>query len=208
MNSPEKIDLYKQCKADYAATKKPRLVELKPATYLAISGQGAPGGPVFSTKIGALYAMAYTIKMTRKFNGRQDYVIGKLEAQWWTPDVSHCLAQTSREQWCWKLLIRTPDFVTQTELDQAAAVLHKKGKTPEAIEVHLENITEGLCAQMLHVGPYDKEGDTLAIMNDFAALQGVVFSGHHHEVYLSDPRRVPPEKLKTILRHPVTTKNN
>ena len=201
MKTPDKIDLYQLHKAEYAAPKKPVLLEIKPATYLAISGQGAPGGEIFTDKIGALYGAAFTIKMTRKFAGKQDYAVCKLEAQYWCDDGD--FERTPKEKWHWKLLIRTPDFIGPEDLKQAAATLMKRGKSPTVQEVALEKLSEGLCAQMLHVGPYDREGETIAPMCAFAQKSGYQFHGRHHEIYLSDPRRAAPEKLKTILRHPL-----
>lgn len=203
MPTPQKIDLNKAWKADYVAPSQPVLLNLKKAAYLAIDGEGAPGGNEFETRIGALYAMAYTIKMTRKFGGQQDYTIGKLEAQWWSDAPGECFAGASKDQWRWKLMIRTPEFVKPAELEQAVAVLRKRGKPAEVAEVRLETITEGRCVQMLHVGPYDREGDTAAVMEAFAGSKGLQFHGRHHDIYISDPRRVAPERLKTILRHPV-----
>jgi hypothetical protein len=146
--------------------------------------------------------MAFTIKMTRKFAGKQDYAVCKLEGQWWS-DSAPCFTQLPKDQWQWKLLIRTPEFITRADLDQAVAVLLKRGKGADVKRVQLEPLTEGKCVQMLHVGPYDKEGDTVALMQAFAEKHQLQFHGRHHEIYLSDPRRVAPERLKTILRHPV-----
>jgi len=198
-----KIDLYKLHQADYAARRKPSLVELKPATYLAVSGQGAPGGPLFVSRIGCLYGVAFTIKMTRKFAGLQDYAVCKLEGQWWS-DSGPDFATAPKESWWWKLLIRTPEFVRGDELDTAIAVLLKRGKGEEVKLVRLESIKEGTCVQMLHVGPYEKEPETIAQMKAFAQSRDLEFQGRHHEIYLSDPRRVPAERLKTILRIPVS----
>jgi hypothetical protein len=200
--NPEKIDLFKIHKDEYAAPRKPILVTIAPATYLAIIGAGKPGGPEFETCIGALYGAAFTIKMTRKFGGKQDYAVGKLEGQWWV-DGENDLSRVRPEQWQWRLMIRTPEFVKQDELDQAVAVLLKRGKGEEVKRVRLETIEEGPCVQMSHVGPYDKEGETIAQMKAFAEKQQYAFHGRHHEIYLSDPRRVPPERLKTILREPL-----
>jgi hypothetical protein len=202
MKPQPKIDLYKLNKAEYAATRKPALVEVKPATYLAISGQGAPGGEKFTASIGALYGVAFTIKMTRKFAGQQDYVVCKLEGQWWSEPASD-FAKLPPDQWRWTLLIRTPDFVKDEELRGAVTVLLKRGKGEDVKRVRLESLAEGLCVQMLHVGPYNQEHETIAVMKAFAEKQQLEFAGKHHEIYLSDPRRVPPERLKTILRHPV-----
>jgi hypothetical protein len=202
MKPTEKLDLYKQNKTEYAAAKKPALIKTKPAAYLSIDGQGAPGGERFSASIGALYGAAFTIKMTRKFAGLQDYAVCKLEGQWWN-DASEDFARTPPEQWRWKLLIRTPGFVTGKDLQAAVAVLLKRGKGEEVKRVRLESIDEGPCVQMLHVGPYEKECESIALMAKFAEANGQVFHGLHHDIYLSDPRRVPPERLKTILRRPV-----
>jgi hypothetical protein len=208
MASNEKIDLYKQHKDQYVSPKSPVLVTADEAMYLGISGRGAPGGPEFTDKVGALYGVAYTIKMTRKFAGRQDYVVCKLEGQWWLDDLQKDFASVSRDEWNWKLMIRTPDIVAEDELQKAVSVLIEKGKSPQVREVKLESISEGLCVQMLHLGPYDHEAETIAAMKDFAEQQRLEFHGRHHEIYLSDPRRVPPERLKTILRQPVRKKQN
>lgn len=200
MKTATKLDLGKLHKADYVTPKQPVLLTIKPAHYLAISGQGAPGGERFTACIGALYAMAFTIKMTRKFAGKQDYAVCKLEGQWFFDGDP---AKIPRDQWRWKLLIRTPDFITATDRKQAAATLLKRGKSREVEEVKLETIDEGQCVQMLHVGPYEKECETIALMRSFAESKGFKLAGPHHEIYLSDPRRVPPERLKTILRQPV-----
>jgi len=202
MKTNEKVDLHALYKHEYVAPRKPVLVETGPAIYLAISGQGAPGGEVFKTRIGALYAMAFTVKMTRKFSGQQDYTVGRLECQWFFADGQEP-AKLPPDQWRWRLLIRTPEFVRPQELEQAAATLLKKGKPNEVKEVKLEPINEGLCVQMLHVGPYDREPESIALMKALAAQHGLHLCGPHHEIYVSDPRRVPPERLKTILRVPV-----
>jgi hypothetical protein len=202
MKSQPKLDLYKLHKAEYVATRKPVLVELKPASYLAVSGQGAPGGDLFTASIGALYGMAFTIKMTRKFAGLQDYAVCKLEGLWWSESAAN-FAKLPKDQWLWKMLIRTPDFIKDDDLRQSVAVLLKRGKGEDVKRVRLESLAEGRCVQMLHVGPYEKEGETVAVMKALAEKQQLVFSGKHHEIYLSDPRRVPPERLKTIVRQPV-----
>ena len=155
-------------------------------------------------KVGAMYGSAFTVKMTSKFAGR-DYKVNQLEGLWWVAGAGEGrnFLHVPRDQWCWTLLIRTPDFITSADLDAARAALLAKGKGPETQEVRLEPLAEGLCVQMLHVGPYQDESRTIEALEAFAAEQGLVFHGRHHEVYLSDPRRVPPERLRTILRHPV-----
>jgi hypothetical protein len=195
MAASEKLDLYKENKAEYAATRKPTLITARPAVYLGIEGKGAPGGSAFNDAIGALYGVAFTVKMTRKFAGKQDYVVSKLEALW--PDLT-----PDREQWRWRLMIRTPKFVSQSDIAQAIETLIKRGKGNDAQRVELSSLSEGLCVQALHVGPYDREEETVAIMRVFGEKQGLRLAGLHHEIYLSDPRRVDASKLKTILRQP------
>ena len=195
-----KLDLYKVHKAEYVASSKPVLIRTKPARYLAIGGQGKPAGEAFTASIGALYGMAFTIKMTRKFAGRQDYAVCRLEGQWFFNGDPSAIP---KDDWKWKLLIRTPDFVSSKDLKAAVATLLKRGKSREVEKVRLETIEEGHCIQMLHIGPYERENETIAIMRDFAHANSVKLVGPHHEIYLSDPRRVPPERLRTILRVPV-----
>lgn len=207
MAPADKIDLYKLHKDQYVAPKSPVLLTAEEATYLSVDGQGAPGGPEFTDKIGALYGVAYTVKMTRKSSGEQDYVICKLEGLWWADGPNPSLDAAPPEQWRWKVMIRTPDCVEPAELERAAATLIAKGKAPQADTVRLETLGEGLCVQMLHVGPYENEPRAVEQMEVFASDQGLVFHGKHHEIYLSDPRRVAPDRLKTILRHPVRPKS-
>jgi len=189
MKKTTKLDLYVQFKSEYLTPKSPALIEVSPAQYLAISGRGEPGGAVFQKKLGALYNVAFTIKMAKKFAG-QDYAVSKLEGLW--PSLIE-----------WTLIIRTPDFIGSKELKEVIQKLRDKGKDPEVAEVEIQKLKEGRCVQMLHVGPYDQETATVEAMRQFAAAQGLAFRGLHHEIYLSDPRRVAPQKLRTILRNPV-----
>jgi hypothetical protein len=198
-----KIDLYKLHKAEYAAPKKPEFIETKPAKYMVVEGQGAPGGEMFQAKIEALYGMAYTAKFQSKFAGR-DYAVCKLEGVYGIGGQTSADFDTlPPEQWKWKLIIRVPDFVGDEHLAEARAVLRERGKDGDFDDVHLEEIDEGLCVQLLHVGPYEEEERTVGAMKAFAGEEGCELHMWHHEIYLSDPRRVPPERLKTILRLPV-----
>ncbi len=201
-----KVDLYRDYSKEYAATRNPALVKVGPAMYLSISGQGAPGSDAFSEAVGALYGVAFTVKMTRKFAGKGDYVVSKLEGLW--PDFSSGAAMPEKNNWNWQMLIRTPKFVSQKEIAQAASVLLKRGKGVEVQRVRLDALEEGLCVQALHVGSYEDEPATIARMKSFAESKGLKLSGIHHEIYLSDPRRVAPAQLKTILRHPVEKKSD
>lgn len=204
MTTQDKIDLFKQHKDEYRATARPRIVTVGRARYLAIDGKGTPASAAFQRAIGALYGMAYTIKMTRKFSGRQDYVVGKLEAVYRAKSKAFTPGQPLPKDLAWTLMIRTPDLVERGELSEAVAALESKGKGEGAGEVRLETLDEGQCVQVLHVGPYEDEAPSVAAMLAHAEAEGLRVVGPHHEIYLSDPRRTAPEKLKTILRAPVS----
>lgn len=200
--SAKKFDVYQDNKADYVTPKAPIVLEIKPARYLAIAGRGKPGDATFRAQLGALYAVAFTVKMASKSAGR-DYTVSKLEGLWWGDDPDEVLLGQKRDTWNWKLLIRTPDFISQEQVSNAIRKLQGSAKPAEVAFVELEGLDEGRCVQMLHVGAYDAEAPTLQAMHAFAGGRGFRFSGLHHEIYLSDPRRVAPAKLNTILRHPI-----
>jgi len=191
MKTTKKLDLYAQYKSEYVTPKNPVLLQASAAQYLAIDGRGEPGGPDFQKKIGALYNVAFTIKMARKFAG-QDYAVSKLEGLW--PEDNRTI---------WTLCIRIPEFIGAKDLKDAIRKLLDKGKDPDVAEVEIRKLKEGRSVQMLHAGPYDQCGATIEIMRKLATSQGLAFRDAHHEIYLSDPRRVAPAKLRTILRHPV-----
>jgi hypothetical protein len=200
--TPQKLDLYAKHKNEYVASaKKPGIVRVGPARYLSTSGRSAPESEPFNRAIGALYTVAFTIKMARKAAG-QDYAVTRLEGLW-SFDSAHADPSSPATVWNWELLLRVPPFVTEKEVKKAIEELLAKGKNADVRNVRLADITEGECVQMLHVGPYTAEKPTLDKMREFAGFAGRTFSGRHHEIYLSDPRRVKPEKLKTILRQPL-----
>lgn len=185
-----KTDLFKEHKAEYAASKKPAIVNVGSAQYLAVKGKGEPGSQEFQDAIGALYGAAWTIKMTRKFADRPDFKVCTLEGIY-------------KDKCDWTLLIRVPNFVTQAELKKAAAELIAKGKGDAVKRVEIIKLKEGTCAQVLQVGPYDSVCQTMEEITRFEEEHQLAGAGPLHEIYLSDPRRVPAEKLKTIIRHPV-----
>ena len=196
-----KLDLVKENAAEYATPKTPALVAVKPAKYLAVTGKGDPKGDAFQGAIGALYAVAFTMKMAQKKAGR-DYGVAKLEALWWVEPSGREFMKTPRSDWRWTILIRTPDFIGARDVASTVKALAAKGK-PRVGEVELITLKEGRCVQMLHIGPYEQEAATIAAMKAFAESNALAIRGRHHEIYLSDPRRVAPSKLKTILRLPV-----
>ena len=200
MPTADKVDLYQLHKAEYITPRKPVLLDIQPAKYLSIAGAGRAGGPDFQTKVGALYAAAFTMKFASKSAGR-DYSVCKLEAIYWT-DPGRGFADTPLDQWHWDLIIRVPDFVGAASLRATCAKLAAK-QVPHCDELALKTLREGRCVQMLHVGPYDREPESIGKMSALAQAEGCEFADTHHEIYLSDPRRVAPEKLRTILRIPV-----
>jgi hypothetical protein len=198
----DKLDLYKMHKSDYVTPRKPVLVDIKAAKYLTITGRGEPGGAIFEAKLGALYNVAFTIKMNKKFGG-QDYAVCKLEGLWWGNEKGGHFVDEARERWSWKLLVRTPDFIRGRDVNEASRNLIDKGRSSDVTAVKLESLREGRCVQVLHIGPYDEEARTIQLMHQFTSEAGLSLHGLHHEIYLSDPRRVDGARLKTILRHPV-----
>jgi hypothetical protein len=202
MKTDEKIDLYKLHSADYVAPRKPAIVDMGSATYLGILGRGKPGGPEFQAKLGALYNVAFTIKMASKASGR-DYAVCKLEGLWWGDNLKPDFTVEPRGAWNWKLIIRVPEFINKSVLAEAIRKLKAAGKPPEVADVRLESLEEARCVQMLHVGPYESEAKTIEVMKQFAGNQGYKLKGLHHEIYLSDPRRVDAARLRTIIRYPL-----
>ncbi|OUR60711.1 hypothetical protein A9Q74_12120 [Colwellia sp. 39_35_sub15_T18] len=199
----DKIDLFKLHKADYIAPKKPQSCHIANAHYLVINGVGSPGEDNFNDAVTALYAVAYTVKMTRKRNNLGDYVICKLEARYWSIN-KQCLSEQDKSQWHWQLMIRTPSQVEISDIEQAATALTAKGKTVSINKVKLIEHEFAHCIQMLHVGSYEEESRTLEQMLAFVTEHQLSATGEHCEIYISDPRRIPMERLKTILRMPVS----
>ena len=198
----DKIDLFKLHKTDYIAAKTPKYLQVANANYLTIDGVGGPGEDNFNDAVAALYAIAYTVKMTRKKNNLGDYVICKLEARYWSIN-NQCLSEQDKSLWHWQLMIRTPSQVEIKDLEQAAKALTSKGKTLRVNKVKLIEHEFSHCIQMLHVGSYENENRTIEQMLAFASDNQLSATGEHCEIYISDPRRIPEERLKTILRMPV-----
>lgn len=195
---PTKIDLFKELKTDYATPKQPTLLTTTPGHYLRIEGRGHPETSEFEDKMGALYAVAYTVKMRYKRDTGTDYTVGKLECLW--PQLP---SGPQSDDWHWQYHIRVPEFITAEHLQTAQDTLIAKKKPATVREVELVPLHEGHCVQMLHIGPYNDEPETVDQMAAHAAAEGYQITGMHHEIYLSDPRRIEPARLKTILRHPV-----
>jgi hypothetical protein len=201
-----KLDLTKEYKTYYTAKTTPEIVEIEEGKFLTIEGKGAPGGDEFQAKVSALYSLAYGVKMVCKKQGK-DFKVAKLEGLWWV-DSDKPWHEIPREEWRWKLLIRQPEFVTSEIVEKVKQEVIKKKKLELVNEVKFEKMKEGKCIQILHIGPYSTEPESIAKMEKLMEEKNLAKNGYHHEIYLvmAYPRKVPDEKLKTILRQPVREK--
>ncbi len=209
------FDYKKEYKEFYMPKNKPGIVEVPAMNYIAVRGSGNPNveGGAYKESIGLLYGIAFTIKMSKKgshqMEGYFDYVVPPLEGFWWqeTADgVTAGVDYTRKEDFRFISLIRLPEFVTKEAFDWAVKEAEEKKKS-DFSKVEFLTYNEGLCVQCMHIGAYDDEPETVRIMHDYMAAQGYVLDiseeRFHHEIYLSDARRTAPEKLKTVIRHPI-----
>ncbi len=202
------LDFKKVDKALYAPTAVPSIIDVPAMTFIAVDGSGDPNtSTAYAAAVELLYGLSYGIKMTSK--AVLEYVVPPLEGLWaLTGDFKGGgAAIDDKSRFVWTLLIRQPDFVTADVLQQAKAALSKKKPALDTAAARLLTLTEGLCAQVLHTGSYDDEQATVAALDAFAVESGYAVdindTRRHHEIYLSDPRKTAPEKLKTVLRHPI-----
>lgn len=205
------FDYKKEYKEFYMPPKKPGIVDVPEMHFIAVRGRGNPNEPEgeYKTAMSLLYGIAFTIKMSKmgdhRMEGYFDYVVPPLEGFWWQEGIQG-MDYSRKEDFRWVSLIRLPDFVIEQEFDWAVAEATRKKKT-DFSRVEYLTYTEGLCVQCMHIGSYDHEASTIQAMSDYARAEGYVIdlSGarYHHEIYLSDARKVSPEKLKTVIRHPV-----
>lgn len=203
------LDLRRELKPLYApSARRVELIRVPKFKFVMIDGQIEPGAmpgvsPEFQAAIGALYGMAFTLKFMSKLRPKNpiDYPVMALEALWWTKAGEFDLARPGA--WKWTAMMLLPAHITPAMFEQARRQLRQKRPGPAAEKVRLESFREGLCVQTMHIGPYAAEPETIARMKDFAREHGYVPCGRHHEIYLGNPLRARPERLKTILRHPV-----
>ena len=205
------FDFKKEYKEFYLPKDKPAVVTVPRMNYIAVRGQGDPNeeGGAYQAAIGVLYALAYTLKMSYKtdyrIQGFFDYVVPPLEGFWQQEGVTG-VDYAHKEAFHWISVLRLPDFVTEKDFRWAVETASKKKKL-DCSGAEFLRIEEGLCVQMLHLGPYDDEPASVALMDRFLAEQGYVNDLSeqrlHHEIYLSDPRKTEPAKRKTVIRHPI-----
>lgn len=197
------IDLKKILKPYYAASAaKPALVDVPSMNALMVDGAGDPNSPAFQEAVGTLYSVAYTLKFTFKKEKAVDYPVMALEGLWYANDPAVFMSD-KRDEWRWTIFIVLPDVVTKKDVAAAVGAVKKKAKFPRFPEIRFEKFAEGLSAQIMHVGPYATEAATVEKLHRFVEESGHRLRGRHHEIYLGDPRRSAPEKLRTIIRHPV-----
>ena len=205
------FDYKKEYKEFYMPPKKPGIVEVPSMNYIAVRGNGNPNDEngEYKESIGLLYGIAFTIKMSykgdHKIDGYFEYVVPPLEGFWWQDGVDG-IDYAHKENFEWISLIRLPDFVTKADFDWAVSEATKKKKT-DLSKVEFLTYNEGLCVQCMHIGSYDEEPATIALMDEYMKGNGyeldITDTRYHHEIYLSDARKVAPEKLKTVIRHPI-----
>lgn len=205
----EKLDLTKKHKAYFTAKPNPHFIEIEPARFLSITGKGDPSGKEFTERIQALYATVYAIKFHYKAEDK-DFTVSKLQCQWWfdenkfgNPSMAEAPTRIPRSEWEYRQLIRLPDYVTKENVEQAKQRTVSKKQIMLADNIEFFEMTEGKCVQILHVGPFANEPETLQRMSEWMKEKNLAKNGLHHEIYLSDFRKTVPSKLKTILREPV-----
>ena len=200
----DKIDFRKSLKTLYQPSAKAfELIEVPAMQFVMVDGAGNPNtAEGYKHALEWLYATSYALKFAIRHATGQDYVVPPLEGLWWSEDMASFIRR-DKDRWRWTMMIMAPDFASAALYE--AAVEKARGKLGESpASLRLERYEEGLSVQILHIGSYDDEGPTLARLHDeFMPQNGLVATGHHHEIYLSDARRAAPEKLKTILRQPV-----
>lgn len=203
-----KFDFKKQ--PHYKATSTISIQDIPPQTYLAVDGQGHPAASTdFDDAIPLLYAVSYAIRMSPKKGNApknyQEYTVGPLEGLWWVDGAQskEDFRAADKKDWRFTLMIPQPEFVSETVAQDFIKITLERKPDLEIHKVYVKKMDEKQALQVMHIGPYDEEEPTIDAMHEFAKEHGYAWAGHHHEIYLSDPRRVAPEKLKTILRHPV-----
>lgn len=200
-----KVDFKKELKGLYRpSAKEVAIVDVPPLKFLMIDGHGDPNtAQEYKEAVEALYAVSYKVKFASKKEEGRDYVVMPLEGLWWAQDMDTFSIQRDKSAWDWTMMIMQPDWISQEMFFQALEQVRKKEDRPALSKLRLETYHEGLAAQILHLGSFDDEGPVIARMHTFIEENGYQNRGKHHEVYLSDPRKVAPEKLKTVLRQPM-----
>lgn len=205
MAAAGKLDLKKELKPFYApSARQAAIVDVPAINFIMVDGAGDPNtAQAYADAVGALYAVAYTAKFAlKKKGGNPDFAVMPLEGLWWADDMDDFTAGR-KDRWKWTAMIAMPDFVTAVDIEAAKQAAAAKKDLLAHDLVRLERFEEGPAAQILYFGAYADEGPTIAALHQFIENSGKTLRGRHHEIYLSDPRRTAPERLKTIIRQPV-----
>lgn len=198
-----KIDLVREMKDLYKpSAKKPAIVEVPEMSFLMVDGRGAPESEEFMQAMMVLYGIAYTLTFSLKNEGRNNFKVMPLEGLWWMKGTRE-FDVNARDSWQWRVMIALPDEVTAADVSRAKKELREKKDPPGLPKLRFKKFTEGKAVQIMHIGPYSAEGPTIRALHQFAKDSGFRLTGKHHEIYMGDPRRSAPEKLKTIIRQPV-----
>ena len=199
----ETVDFKKAFRPLYTAPKEtPTIVEVPPLQYLMVDGSGNPNtSPRFPEAMSGLYPVAYTLRFAIKAEEQVAYSVMPLQGLWWLPDGEFDFSV--KDRLIWTLMIMQPDYVTADRFEAARESAKKKVSLPIFDELRLEAFEEGLVAQVMHIGPYAEEAPTIEKLHEYIHDQGYALRGRHHEIYLGDPNRSAPEKLRTIIRHPI-----
>ncbi len=199
-----KTDFKKEWKHLYRPSAKEFvIVDVPPMNFLMIDGHGDPNtAQEYQDAVEALYAVAYKLKFMSKKEKGMDYIVPPMEGLWWVENMEEFTTE-NKSTWDWTMMIMQPDWITQEMFEEALKEVEKKKNPPALSRLRLEVYHEGLAVQIMHIGPYDAEAPTIARMHTFIDENDYEPAGKHHEIYLGDPRKVAPEKLKTVLRQPV-----
>jgi hypothetical protein len=199
-----KLDFKRELAGYRAKRNSPQVVDVPDLQYLMIDGHGDPNTPVYEDAVSALYPVAYKLKFASRKDLDRDYVVMPLEGLWWADDMGTFTTARDKARWDWTLMIMVPDWITAEMFADAVEQAATKDPPTRLDDLRVERLSEGRCVQALHVGPYDDEAELLRYLHEeFIPGQGLRMVGKHHEIYLSDPRRTQPAKLRTILRQPV-----
>jgi hypothetical protein len=199
-----KIDYKKELKTLYNPPKKePVIVDVPPMNFLMIDGQGDPNtAQEYKDAVSTLYPVAYAIKFAIKKGMEVDFGVMPLEGLWWVPDME-LFSVEDKSAWLWAAMIMQPEHVTAELFEESLQQTREKKNPPSIDKVRFQSYHEGLCVQLMHIGPYADEAPNIARMHAYAFEQGYALRGKHHEIYLGDPNRTAPERLKTVIRQPI-----
>jgi hypothetical protein len=199
----QKLDLKKIQKPYYDAKPAPAFIDVPAMNFLMIDGKGNPNtAPEYAEAVQTLYSVAYTLKFKIKKEMSIDYPVMALEGLWWADDMN-LFSTDKKDDWLWTMMISIPDFITCDLVETAKTEAGKKKSLAALPQLRFESFAEGLSAQLMHIGPYSAEAPNIQRLHEFIHTNGYSLEGKHHEIYLSDPRKSAPEKMKTIIRQPM-----